>query len=51
MNKIVTLGRMANPFEPAKAIVFLCSKRASSLYGQIIKVDGGRNLTSSGYVH
>ena len=51
MKKNVPLGRMAYPSEPAKAIVFLCSKRASSITGQIIKVDGGRNLTSSGYVH
>ena len=51
MKKNVPLGRMAYPSEPAKAIVFLCSERASSITGQIIKVDGGRNLTSSGYVH
>ena len=51
MKKNVPLGRMAYPSEPAKTIVFLCSKRASSITGQIIKVDGGRNLTSSGYVH
>ena len=51
MKKNVPLGRMAYPSEPAKAIVFLCSQRASSITGQIIKVDGGRNLTSSGYVH
>ena len=51
MKKNIPLGRMAYPSEPAKAIVFLCSKRSSSITGQIIKVDGGRNLTSSGYVH
>ena len=51
MKKNVPLGRMAYPSEPAKTIAFLCSKRASSITGQIIKVDGGRNLTSSGYVH
>ena len=53
MKRNVPLGRMAYPSEPTKAIVivFLCSKRASSITGQIIKVDGGRNLTSSGYVH
>ena len=51
MKKNVPLGRMAYPSEPAKTIVFLCSQRASSITGQIIKVDGGRNLTSSGYVH
>ena len=51
MQKNIPLGRMAFPSEPAKAIIFLCSKRSSSITGQIIKVDGGRNLTSSGYVH
>ena len=51
MKKNVPLGRIAYPSDPAKAIVFLCSKRAESITGQIIKVDGGRNLTSSGYVH
>ena len=51
MKKNVPLGRMAYPSEPAKAIVFLCSERSSSITGQIIKVDGGRHLTSSGYVH
>ena len=51
MKKNVPLGRMAYPSDPAKAIVFLCSKRAESITGQVIKVDGGRNLTSSGYVH
>ena len=51
MKKNIPLGRMAYPSEPAKTIVFLCSKRSSSITGQIIKVDGGRNLTSSGYVH
>ena len=51
MKKSIPLGRMAYPSEPAKAIVFLCSERSSSITGQIIKVDGGRHLTSSGYVH
>ena len=51
MKKNVPLGRVAHPSDPAKAIVFLCSKRAESITGQVIKVDGGRNLTSSGYVH
>ena len=51
MKKNVPFGRMAYPSDPAKAIVFLFSKRAESITGQVIKVDGGRNLTSSGYVH
>ena len=41
---------MVCPSEPTKGI-FLCSERASSITGQIIKVDGGRNLKSNGYVH
>lgn len=51
MKKNIPLGRIAFPDEAAKAIIFLCSKRSSSITGQIIKVDGGRNLTSSGYIH
>lgn len=46
----IPLGRMASSDDVAKAIIFLCSKRASSITGQIIKVDGGRSLTSSGWV-
>ena len=33
------------------SIVFLASERSKRMTGQIIKVDGGRYLTSSGYVH
>lgn len=51
MQKNIPLGRIAYPDDVAKAIVFLCSKRASSITGQVIKVDGGRSMTSSGYVH
>ena len=39
------------PDDIAKVIVYLCSKRSSSITGKIIKVDGGRSLTSSGYIH
>ena len=39
------------PDDIAKVIIFLCSKRASSITGKVIKVDGRRNLTYSGYVH
>ena len=34
MKKNVPLGRMAHPSDPAKAIVFLCSKRAESIISQ-----------------
>ena len=51
MEKNIPLGRIAEPDDIAKVIVFLASERSSKITGQIIKVDGGRSLTSSGYVH
>ena len=51
MKKNIPLGRIGLPDDIAKVIIFLCSKRASSITGKVNKVDGGRNLTSSGYVH
>ena len=51
MEKNVPLGRIARPDDIVKVIVFLASKRSEKITGQIIKVDGGRSLTSSGYVH
>ena len=51
MEKNIPLGRMANPDDIVKVIVFLASERSKNITGQIIKVDGGRSLTSSGYVH
>ena len=51
MGKNIPLGRMANPDDIVKVIAFLASERSKNITGQIIKVDGGRNLTSSGYVH
>ena len=47
----IPLGRIAYPHEVAKVVLFLCSDRSSTITGQVIKVDGGRSLTSSGYVH
>ena len=35
------LGRMAEPFEVASAVLWLCSKCASFVTGQILFVDGG----------
>ena len=51
MKKNIPLGRIADPDDIVKVIIFLASKRSSKITGQIIKVDGGRSLTSSGYVH
>ena len=51
MEKNIPLGRIAKPDDITKVIVFLASERSSKITGQIIKVDGGRSLTSSGYVH
>jgi 3-oxoacyl-[acyl-carrier protein] reductase len=51
MEKNIPLGRIARPDDVTKVIVFLASERSKKITGQIIKVDGGRALTSSGYVH
>jgi hypothetical protein len=50
VSKNIPLGRMARPDEVAKMIIYLASPRSSRISGQIIKVDGGRSLTSSGFV-
>lgn len=51
MEKDIPLGRIARPDDITKVIAFLASDRSKNITGQIIKVDGGRSLTSSGYVH
>ena len=51
MEKNIPLGRIARPDDITKVIVFLSSERSKNITGQIIRVDGGRGLTSSGYVH
>ena len=51
MEKNIPLGRMPEAEEIVKVIIFLASKRSKKITGQIIKVDGGRALTSSGYTH
>ena len=51
MENNIPLGRMARPDDIVKVIAFLSSKRSEKITGQIIKVDGGRSLTSSGYIH
>ena len=51
MEKNIPLGRIARPDDITKVIIFLASERSKNITGQIIRVDGGRGLTSSGYVH
>ena len=51
MESNIPLGRIAEVDDIVKVIIFLASKRSSKITGQIIKVDGGRSLTSSGYFH
>ena len=51
MKKNIPLGRIARPDDITKVIAFLASERSKNITGQIIKVDGGRALTSSGYIH
>ena len=51
MQNNIPLGRIARPDDITKVIAFLASSRSKNITGQIIKVDGGRALTSSGYVH
>jgi len=51
MKKNIPLGRIGRPDDITKVVAFLASDRSKSITGQIIKVDGGRALTSSGYVH
>jgi NAD(P)-dependent dehydrogenase (short-subunit alcohol dehydrogenase family) len=40
----VPLGRLGEPQDIAKAIAFLISPQASFITGQVIRVDGGRNM-------
>jgi hypothetical protein len=50
ISKNIPMQRMANPEDVVRAVSFLSSnKRSGKITGQIIKVDGGRSLTSSGY--
>ena len=51
MEKNIPLGRIARPDDITKVISFLASEKSKNITGQIIKVDGGRSLTSSGYFH
>ena len=51
MEKDIPLGKIARPDDITKVIAFLASEKSKIITGQIIKVDGGRSLTSSGYCH
>jgi enoyl-[acyl-carrier protein] reductase III len=42
-------GKMVQPEDVANVVAFLCSEEASMIRGQIIIVDGGISLTSTGY--
>jgi NAD(P)-dependent dehydrogenase (short-subunit alcohol dehydrogenase family) len=50
VSKNIPMGRMAKPDDVSKMIIYLAGKRSSKITGQILKVDGGRSLTSSGFV-
>ena len=41
---------MARVEEVAKSIIFLCSEKAKRITGHVLKVDGGKGLTSAGYI-
>lgn len=45
MLRFVPLGRMADPEEVAKAVLWLCSDEASFITGHVLPVDGGLSAT------
>jgi len=49
--KFNPLHRIALPEEVAKAIVFLASDKAKRITGHVLKVDGGKSLTSSSTIN
>lgn len=48
--KNIPLQRIATVEEVAKAIIYLTSEQSAKITGHILKVDGGKSLTSSGYM-
>lgn len=42
------MGRMASDQEVAKAVIYLTSEQARKITGHILRVDGGKSLTSRG---
>lgn len=46
----IPMQRIANVEEVAKAIIFLSSEQCVKMTGHVLKVDGGKTLTSSGYI-
>jgi len=48
--KSIPLGRVATVEEVAKAIIFLTSEQSSKITGHIMKVDGGKTLTTSSFI-
>ena len=51
MEKYISMERISRPDDITKIIAFLASDRSKNITGQIIRVDGGRSLTSLGYIH
>ncbi len=46
LNRSIPLGHCGQPEDIADAITFLCSKQAAWITGQVIRVDGGRTISS-----
>ena len=44
----IPLNRVGNVTEVAKAIIFLTSEHGTKITGHIMKVDGGKSLTTRG---
>ena len=41
---MIPLGRLISPEDIAETILFLCSKQAEMVTGQVIKVSGGKEI-------